>query len=197
MSILSKGNYWGASQSVLSATRSNPPGRSSTDIIFINKLPFIVSISRGIKSTTVEYISNRNKESLINSINKIVNNYKSRGLTVQMMYSDPEFEFLEGRIPCTNTAGARDHMPEVDQQIQVIKERMRAYHSALPFPHITKRMIIEMANMLVMLLNEFPPNIKLSKTYSPCTIMTGKNTARRAAGSPSVHTHKCTTTETS
>ena len=33
----------------------------STDIMFINKLFFLVSISRGLKFTTIEYISNRSE----------------------------------------------------------------------------------------------------------------------------------------
>ena len=32
----------------------------STDIMFIDKLPFLVSISRGMKFTTIEYLSRKN-----------------------------------------------------------------------------------------------------------------------------------------
>ena len=42
-----------------------------TDIMFINKLPFLVSIIRGLKFTTIEYLSSKNKISLVTSINKI------------------------------------------------------------------------------------------------------------------------------
>jgi hypothetical protein len=46
------------------------------DIMFVNGLPFLVSISRKIKFTTVEYLIGRKQHHLVNSIKKIVNLYK-------------------------------------------------------------------------------------------------------------------------
>ena len=42
------------------------------------------------------------------------------------MFLDPEFKLLEEKVVSTtlNTTGASDHVPEVERQIQVIKERM-------------------------------------------------------------------------
>ena len=51
---------------------------------------------------------------------------------------------------------------------------MRAHHADLPFPSFTRRMTIEMAKHVVMLLTAFPFKSGPSKTYSPCKIMTGK-----------------------
>ena len=47
-----------------------------TKIMFVNKLPFLVSISRGLKFTTIEYLSSKSEIALVNSINKIVSYYK-------------------------------------------------------------------------------------------------------------------------
>ena len=44
----------------------------STDIMFINKLPFLAIISRGMKFTTIEYLPSKNEIALVTSINKIV-----------------------------------------------------------------------------------------------------------------------------
>ena len=77
-------------------------------------------------------------------------------------------------ITTLNTTRARDHAPEVERQIQVIKERMRAHHANMPFYSFTRRMTIELAKHVVMFLNALPPKSGLSKTYSPCKIMTGK-----------------------
>ena len=41
------------------------------DIISINKLPFLVSISRELKFNTIEYLSSKNNIALVTSINKI------------------------------------------------------------------------------------------------------------------------------
>ena len=85
----------------------------STDVMFINKLPFLVSISRRLKFTTIEYLSSKNEIALVTSINKIVSYYRSHGLHVVTMFVDPEFKSLEEKLVSTtlNTTGARDHVP--------------------------------------------------------------------------------------
>ena len=148
----------------------------STDIMFVNKPPFLVRIRGGMKFTTIEYLSIKDEKSLVTSINKIVSYFKSHGLHVGTMFVDPEFQFLEGNVVITtaNKTGAREHVPEVERQIQVIKERIQAHHSNPPFPSFTRWTTIELAKHVVMFLNTFPPKSGLSKTDSPHTIMTGK-----------------------
>ena len=131
----------------------------STKIMFINKLLFLASISQRLKFTTIEYLSRKNEIALVTSINKIVSYYISHGLHVGTMFVDLELNSLEKKVVSTtlNTTGAHDHVPEVGRKIQVIKERMRAHHANLPFPIFTRRMNIELAKHVVMLLSAFPP----------------------------------------
>ena len=91
--------------------------------MFINILPFLVSINRRLKFTTIEYISCKNEIALVTSINKIVSYYRSHSLHVVTMFVDPEFKSLKEKVVRTtlNKTGARDHVPEVEIQIQVIK----------------------------------------------------------------------------
>ena len=93
------------------------------------------------------------------------------------MFVDPEFQFLEETLVSTslNTTGAHDHVPAVERKIQVIKELMRVHHANLPLPSFTRQRKIELAMHVVMFLNASPPKSGMSKTYSPCTIMTGKS----------------------
>ena len=148
----------------------------STDIMFNNKLPFLVSIIPRMKFATIDYLSSKNDIAIVTSINKMVSYYRSHGLHVGTMFIDPEFKSLEENVVSTtlNTTGARDHVPEVERQIQVINEHMRAHHTNLPFPRFTRRMDVELAKHVVIFLNAFPSNSVLSKTYTPHTIMTGK-----------------------
>ena len=67
----------------------------STYIMFINKLPFLVSISQGLKFVTIPYLPSNNEIALVTSINKVVSYYKSHYLHVGTMFVDPEFQFLE------------------------------------------------------------------------------------------------------
>ena len=92
------------------------------------------------------------------------------------MFVEPEFHFLQEKLVSTtlNTTGARVNVPEVESQIQVIKERMRAHHANLPLISFTMRKTVDLAKHIVMFLNALPSKNGMSKTYSPRTIMTGK-----------------------
>jgi hypothetical protein len=72
-----------------------------------------------------------------------------------------------------NTMVTSEHVPEIERQIRLVKERARAIWSTLPFKRISNRMIVELINFVVLWLNAFPPLSGVSKTYSTRTIMTG------------------------
>ena len=109
------------------------------------------------------------------------------------MFVDPKLQFLKEKAVSTtlNTNGS------VERQIQVIKERMRAHSANLPFPSFTRRMTIDISKHVVLFLNDFPPNIDLSKTYSAHKIMTGNPLIGiRAVRSTSGTMRRCTSTGT-
>ena len=91
---------------------------------------------------------------------------------------DPEFNFLKKLIigADLNTTAARDHVPEIKIQTQLLKDWMRAVYGGLPYDCMNSRMIIELGKYAVMMINAFPPKSGISHTYSPRTIMTGKQT---------------------
>jgi hypothetical protein len=88
---------------------------------------------------------------------------------------DREFECLRADLPEVNlnTTAASEHVPDVEGQIRVIKERSRAIRSMLPFKAIPGRIIIELVYYDAFWLNVFPPSSGVSALYSPRTIMTG------------------------
>ena len=108
--------------------------------MFIKKLMFLVSIINGLKFATIEYLSSKKEIALVIPIKKIVSYYKSNGLHLGTMFVDPKFQFLEENIFSTtlNKTRARDHVPEVERHIQVIKDQMRAHHSNLLFASFTR-----------------------------------------------------------
>ena len=113
---------------------------------------------------------------LLNFINKIVRHYKSHGILASTIFLEPEFQLLYNKVASTslNTSGSRNHVPEVEGQINVIKEQMWAHHTNLPFPRFTQGTTIDISKNIVMLLNKFPPKTVLSTSYILRTIRTGK-----------------------
>ena len=89
---------------------------------------------------------------------------------------DPEFTCLYKLIVGTdlNKNAAWDHVPDIERHIQVVKERMRGVYGGLPYDRMNSRMIVYLRKYVVMVINAFPPNSVLSRTYSPCNIITGK-----------------------
>jgi hypothetical protein len=49
------------------------------DVMFVNKLPFMISMARKIKFTTSKFLPRRTKPMLIKSLEKIFHIYTSRG----------------------------------------------------------------------------------------------------------------------
>jgi hypothetical protein len=145
------------------------------DIMFVNSLRFMVSISRKIKFTTVEYLLRRKQNHLVKSIRKIINLYKTRGFTVDTALMDREFECLCCDLPelNLNTTADSEHVLDVERQIQVLKERPRAIMSTLPFKAIPGGIIIELVYYAAFWLNAFHPSSGVSASYSPRMIMTG------------------------
>ena len=47
----------------------------SVDVVFVNKLNFMVSVIKRLKFTTIEYTPNRSEEELVRSVNKNIDVY--------------------------------------------------------------------------------------------------------------------------
>ena len=63
----------------------------SIDIMYVNRIPFVTTISRNIKFTTVKAIQNRTKSQLVQSIKNVLPIYTQRGLQVDNALLGGEF----------------------------------------------------------------------------------------------------------
>ncbi len=62
---------------------------------------------------------------------------------------DGEFEKSMPSVEC-NTTAAKEHVSEVEQTIQMVKERIHGLLATLPFSHIPKRMKIEFIYFVIL-----------------------------------------------
>ena len=118
--------------------------------MFVNKIPFVTTISRHIKFTTVETIQKKTKFHLYECIKNVIAIYTQRGFKVEHALLDGEFaplriELLNMGIHA-NFATRNEHGPEIERQHRVIKERARACRSTLPFEVLPKLLLVEMVN---------------------------------------------------
>ena len=91
--------------------------------MFVSGIPFLVTFSRKIKMITAEYIPSRTAQQLANSLTKIVHTYACGGFVIDLALMEMEFEKVRDKLAIieVNTTAAREHVPEIERQIFLIK----------------------------------------------------------------------------
>ena len=149
----------------------------SADIMYIDRVPFLLTISRDIQFTTVERLVDKRTTSLEKGLLKVCGLYKRRGFVVKTCLADLEFESTRGILTknqvILNTCAPSEHVPEIERRIRTVKERVRAVIISLPFSRIPRPMVIHTVIFSVMWLNFFPPKGGVSTTLSQQAIVTG------------------------
>jgi len=94
------------------------------DIMYVNKLPFLVTISHGLHFGTVEYLTNRQVPTVSRAVKGIMRLYHGRGFTVGAINADPKFYLLKQQLPQVpfNICAQNEHVPTVERFIRTIKE---------------------------------------------------------------------------
>jgi hypothetical protein len=148
----------------------------AADVMFVNGLPFFVSLSRGIKLLTVEFTPSRTIDQLSSKLKKVIYVYRRAGFRVRCVLMDMEFEklvdsFDEGLI---NTTAAREHVGDIERAIRFIEERARSVLSEVPFKHcMPDAFVIHLMMFVVFWINAFPSDSGVLNIHSPREIVTG------------------------
>jgi Reverse transcriptase (RNA-dependent DNA polymerase) len=149
----------------------------AVDVMKINQLPFLVTILRDIKFGTVQPLTNLQNKTIVSGLTQVVQVYKNRGLTVQHVLGDGQFDSMQAEIATMgvnlNVAAPGEHVPEVERYIRTIKEQARAVINTLPFKHITMLMLIRLVSYCVLWLNLVHPDMVTLCGMSPRTFVTG------------------------
>jgi len=65
------------------------------DIMFINKIPFVMTTSRNIHFGTAELIKDMKKNTLVSSIEQVVQAYQARGFKIRAILADGQFQHIQ------------------------------------------------------------------------------------------------------
>jgi hypothetical protein len=149
----------------------------TADLFFVNKIPFFLTLSHKICFTAINHLADRAVPQIFMAFKEIYQYYLQRGFCITTVHVDGEFEPLKVLIkslpggPMVNLASPNEHVPEIKQQIQVVKEQSRAAHHSLTFQHIPKLLMIHIVLNAIKMLNFFLTKGGISDTLSPKTIM--------------------------
>jgi hypothetical protein len=130
----------------------------TTDILFVNKIPFFLTLSRNICSTAVNHLADRTVPQILKAFKEMYQYYLQRGFHITTVHADGEFAPLKTLIedmpggPMVNLASANEHVPEIKRRIRVVKERCRATRHGLPFHTIPKLVTIHIVLNVIKLL---------------------------------------------
>jgi hypothetical protein len=148
------------------------------DIMFVNKIPFLVTISRSIKFGTAEMLANRQAKTLSTAMKNAIRLYKGHGFNVPFVIIEGEFEEIRGDLAdegvTLNTTSKAEHVGDIECYIRTVKERCRCIYNTLPLNKMPARLIIEMVYTSVFWLNSFPNRNGISDQCSPQTIVVGQ-----------------------
>jgi hypothetical protein len=146
------------------------------DVMFVNGLPFFVTISRVIKFGTCELLPSQTATQLCSSLTKVIILYRRRNFRVNFCLMDMQFEPLEAMMSETtiNTTAAREHVSGVERFIRTIKDRTRSTVGELPYQEcMPDAMLVRLLYFVIMWINGFPSESGASSTFSPREIVTG------------------------
>jgi hypothetical protein len=135
----------------------------TTDIFFVNKIPFFLTLSRKICFTAVNHLADRTVPQIFKDFKEMYQYYLQCGFHIMTVHADGEFAPLKTLIeaipggPMVNLASANEHVPEIEGRIKVVKERSRATRHSLLFHTIPKLRMINIVLNVVKLLIFFLP----------------------------------------
>ena len=110
------------------------------DVIFVNGIEFLTTLSRKIKFLAVEHIPPHTAEHIRSLLTKIVNIYTRGGFLVRVVLIDMDFEKVADDLELVqvNTTAAREHVGKIDQVFRVVKEQARSVIVNLLFKSLKK-----------------------------------------------------------
>ena len=115
------------------------------DFLFVNRIPFIYTISDKLKYRTIHMCKGRSFAVIKHTLDKVVNKYNKRGFEITAYHGDNEFDIealhdhvepAELHIYATN-----EHVGMAERGIRTTKERARCVCYSAPYRRYPKLMI--------------------------------------------------------
>jgi len=111
------------------------------------------------------------------TIKQVIQIYHRHSFKVQHLHGNGQFEHITKHFSdvgiTINVMGRNEHVPEIEQMIRTIKERIWATVNQLPFKTFPHRLIVEMVYNVTFWLNAFLHNYGIHEVIGLRTILTG------------------------
>ncbi len=116
------------------------------DVMKVNRMPFLVTISRAIKFGTVAWLKNGKTDTILTRIKDVHSIYIKRGFLLEIVEADGQFEPLRGELSeigiTLNRCSREEHVPVAERRIRTLKERCRCIFNTLPFTKLPAMLVV-------------------------------------------------------
>jgi hypothetical protein len=129
----------------------------TTDIFFVNKIPFFLALSRKICFTAINHLADRTVPQIFKAFKEMYQYYLQREFHVTKVHNDGKFAPVKPLIesmpggPLVNLVSANEHVSKIERIIRVAKERCQETRQILPFQRISKLLTIHIVLKVVKL----------------------------------------------
>ena len=118
----------------------------SLDVIHVNQIPFLVSISKNIIYRTADFLPARTQQWHRKILDKTLGLYNAAGYQITRIDCDQEFEPVMEPVKRQlgikmNYATTGEHVPDIERSNRTLKERCRSVFYSLPYARIPRLMI--------------------------------------------------------
>ncbi|KAL7480429.1 hypothetical protein ACHAW6_006122, partial [Cyclotella cf. meneghiniana] len=147
----------------------------SADVMKVNGIPFLMTISRHIKFGSAGKLDNMSNTTIISHFKVVLGVYASRGFRVSIILADNQFESMRGGLAdlgaIINVVSRDEHVPEIECYNRTIKDRVRSTYNMLPFTFVPPVFIVELVYTQVFWRNMFAIKGGISRTQSPSELI--------------------------
>ena len=70
----------------------------TVDVMFVNKIPFVISLGKNVRFTTIKNVGYRKAATLLKALCSIKSVYKNKNIFIKTLYTDNEFEVLRDAL---------------------------------------------------------------------------------------------------
>ena len=110
-----------------------------TDIMYINGMPFLTTISKNIKYHTAMWVADYNAPTIASLVDSVLKLYQRAGFQVTEVCTDCEFKPVlqvlqdDGWSFMTNLANAQEYVPEAEHNNDILMEHICTNCHGIPY----------------------------------------------------------------
>ena len=151
------------------------------DVMFCDKLVMLTTVLRRIGFTTIDILKNQSITTIHKALQKVFAVYSHREVPIRNLLTDRQFLPLDEVLlrednVKLNTTSANEHVGDVERNVRVIKERVRAVKATLPYTVLPKLMKIALLKLTAFWLNLFPRKGQIKALFGPRMLLLGEMT---------------------